>query len=152
MIIRFTIPGEPVAKGRARSVPLMRNGKPVIGAGGRPVVLHHTPEKTVVYENLVRLAAEQAMYGHAPLEGALMLTIRAFFTIPASWSLRKRRDAIGQPVIKRPDLDNCVKAVKDGCNGVAWKDDSQCTFLNASKLYAEAPRVEVSIEEFSRAA
>ncbi|MDE2470841.1 MAG: RusA family crossover junction endodeoxyribonuclease, partial [Bradyrhizobium sp.] len=121
----------------------------VIGAGGRPVILHHTPEKTVVYENLVRLAAEQAMYGRAPFEGALILTVEAFFTIPASWSARKRLTAVGCPVIKRPDLDNCIKAVKDGCNGVAWKDDSQCTSLHASKRYDTAPRIEVTIQEVS---
>ena len=148
MTIRFTIPGEPVAKGRARSVPLMRNGKPVIGAGGRPVVLHHTPEKTVVYENLVRLAAEQAMYGRAPFEGALMLTVRAYFTIPASWSLRKRRDAIGAWVTKRPDFDNITKAVKDGCNGVVWRDDCQVAAYGDGngKRYSERPRVEIEIE------
>jgi len=47
--ISFTIPGEPVAKGRARSC--VRNGH----------IAHYTPEKTALYENLVRLAAQQAM-------------------------------------------------------------------------------------------
>lgn len=146
LIVSFTIPGEPVAKGRARSIPLMRNGKPVIGSGGRPIVTHHTPEKTARYENLVKLAAQQAMQGRAPAEGALQLTVRAFFTIPASWSQRKRAAAVGQPVTKRPDLDNVVKAIKDGCNAVIWADDCQCAFLCASKVYADQPRVEVTVE------
>ena len=130
----FTVPGEPVAKGRARS--FVRNGH----------VAHYTPEKTARYENLVKLAAERAMAGGAPMSAALRLTVDAVFTIPASWSNKRRAAARGTPVTKRPDLDNVVKAIKDGCNGVAWVDDSQCTFLHASKVYGETPRVDVRIE------
>ena len=133
MKVEFVIPGPPVAKGRARS--FVRNGH----------VAHYTPEKTARYENLVKLAAQQAMQGRAPADGALRLMVRAFFTIPASWSQRKRSAAVGQPVTKRPDLDNVIKAIKDGCNGVIWADDCQCTELHASKLYAEQPRVEVVV-------
>lgn len=134
MIVRFTIPGEPVAKGRARS--FVRNGH----------VAHYTPEKTARYENLVKLAAQQAMQGRAPADGALRLMVRAFFTIPASWSNKRRAAAIGMPVTKRPDLDNVIKAIKDGCNGVIWADDCQCTELHASKAFSDRPRVEVEVE------
>ena len=146
-LVHFHIPGEPIAKGRARTVPLMRHGKPVLGAGGRPVILHHTPDRTVRYENLVRLAAEHAMRGRPPAEGALRLTVRAVFTIPSSWSQRKRLAAVGAPVIKRPDLDNVVKAIKDGCNGVVWHDDCQVADLGGSrKVYGLAPGVDVAVE------
>ncbi len=146
-LVRFSVPGEPVAKARARSVPLMRGGKPVIGAGGRPVILHHTPDKTVRYENLVKLAAREAMGSRAPSDAALQLTVHAVFTIPASWSQRKRAAAIGTPVTKRPDLDNVVKAVKDGCNGVVWRDDCQVASLGGTrKVYGEWPRVDIEVE------
>ncbi len=146
-LVRFHVPGEPIAKGRARAIPLMRDGKPVIGAGGRPVVVHHTPDRTVRYESLVRLAAEQAMRGRLPAEGALRLTVRAVFTIPASWSARKRAAAVGAFVTKRPDLDNVVKAIKDGCNGVVWRDDCQVADLGGSrKVYGLAPGVDVAVE------
>lgn len=113
--ITFTIPGEPVAKGRARS--FVRNGH----------VAHYTPEKTVRYENLVKLAAQQAMGSKAPAAGAVALIVRAFMGIPASWSQRKQRAAVLGEITptKRPDLDNIVKAIKDGANGVTWRDDSQ---------------------------
>jgi Holliday junction resolvase RusA-like endonuclease len=130
----FTIPGEPIAKGRARSF---------IRAGH---IAHYTPDKTARYENLVKLAAQQAMAGIAPIEGAVSLTMRAFFSIPASWSMKKQRAAaLGEFAhTKRPDLDNVVKAIKDGANGVAWKDDSQVVDVRASKRYG-TPRVEVEV-------
>lgn len=134
--ITFTIPGEPVAKGRARSF---------IRAGH---VAHYTPEKTARYENLVKLAAQQAMdrADVPPLEGPVALVVRAFLGIPKSWSLKKQRQAaIGEITpTKRPDLDNIVKAIKDGANGVTWKDDSQVIDVRASKRYG-TPRVEVEV-------
>jgi Holliday junction resolvase RusA-like endonuclease len=132
--ITFTIPGEPVAKGRARSF---------IRAGH---VAHYTPNKTARYENLVKLAAQQAMGEKPPAEGAVALIVRAFMGIPTSWSQKKQRAAaLGEITpTKRPDLDNIVKAIKDGANGVTWKDDSQVVDVRASKRYGQ-PRVEVEV-------
>jgi Holliday junction resolvase RusA-like endonuclease len=66
--------------------------------------------------------------------------------IPAIWSMKKQRAAaLGELTpISKPDLDNVVKAIKDGCNKVAWKDDSQVIDLVAKKRYG-MPRVEVAI-------
>ncbi len=135
--ITFTIPGDPVAKGRARS--FVRNGH----------VAHYTPEKTARYENLVRLAAQQAMGDVQPTEGAVGLIVRAFMGIPKSWSQKKQRAAaLGEVVpTKRPDLDNIVKAIKDGANGVTWRDDAQVIDVRASKRYG-MPRVEVEVRVF----
>lgn len=135
--VQFTIPGEPVAKGRARS--FVRNGH----------VAHFTPEKTARYENLVKLTAQQAMAGAAPRDGALRLTVGAIFTIPASWSKKRQTEALNGPVTKRPDLDNVVKAIKDGCNGVLWLDDCQVACLIATKTFGEIPGVWVCVEDFS---
>ena len=131
----------PVAKGRARA--FIRAGH--IG--------HYTPEKTVAYETMVKLVAQQAMRGGDPITGPVSLVVRAFMTIPASWSQKKQREA-AVDVIKptsKPDLDNMVKAIKDGVNGVVWRDDSQVTFLTAIKRYGQ-PRVEVTISELGAAA
>ena len=132
--IIFTIPGEPVAKGRARS--FVRNGH----------VAHYTPDKTARYENLVKLAAQQAMGEKEPVECAVGLIVRAFMGIPTSWSMKKQRAAaLGEITpTKRPDLDNIIKAIKDGANGVTWKDDSQVVDVRASKRYGQ-PRVEVEV-------
>ncbi len=131
----FVIPGEPVAKGRARS--FVRNGH----------VAHYTPDKTARYENLVKLAAQQAMGDKTPTEGAVALIVKAFMSIPASWSQKKQRAAaLGEITpTKRPDLDNIVKAIKDGANGVTWRDDSQVVDVRASKRYG-TPRIEVEVK------
>lgn len=133
--ITFTVPGAPVAKGRARS--FVRNGR----------VAHYTPEKTANYENLVRMAAHQAMQGASPVDACVSLTVRAFLPIPASWSRRKREQAEAAEIFPavRPDLDNILKAINDGCNGVLWRDDAQVVVLIASKCYGAAPRVEVEM-------
>lgn len=136
--LHFTIPGEPVAKGRARS--FVRNGH----------VAHYTPEKTARYENLVRLAAQQAMAGGAPIEGPVHLVVSACLGIPVSWSLKKQRAAAVGEIrpTKKPDLDNIVKAIKDGMNGVTWRDDAQVVEVEASKTYGQ-PCVKVVVREIA---
>lgn len=135
--IAFTVPGEPVAKGRAK---FARRGS---------FVATYTPEKTARYENLVKLAAEAAMIAtrYSVLEGPLELRVFAVRSIPASWSGKKQRLAQAGELIPttKPDLDNIVKAVKDACNKVVWRDDSQVVDLVAKKRYGTAPRVEVEI-------
>ena len=40
-----------------------------------------------------------------------------------------------------------LKAIKDGLNGVAWKDDSQvCVLRDCRKGYSDTPRVLVTVE------
>ncbi len=135
--IKFTIPGAPVAKGRARS--FLRQGR----------IAHYTPQKTAQYENLVRLVAQQATGKAAPVTCAVTLIIRAFLPIPTSWSRKKHlAAAVGEIVpTKRPDLDNIIKAIKDGANTVIWIDDSQVIDIHASKRYG-TPRVEVEIQRY----
>tara|TARA_R100001244_G_scaffold130924_2_gene103516 strand:- start:9310 stop:9564 length:255 start_codon:yes stop_codon:yes gene_type:complete len=51
------------------------------------------------------------------------------------------------PNPRRPDLDNYVKGVLDGC-ACLWGDDAQVVELIASKRYSERdgePRVEVMV-------
>lgn len=136
MIVAFTVPGDPVAKGRARS--FVRAGH----------VAHYTPEKTAKYENLVKLAAYKAMLGAEVIDCPVLLVVHAFLPIPQSWSKKKQQSAaIGSIVpTKKPDLDNLVKSIKDGMNGVVWRDDAQVVDLIASKRFGE-PRVEIEVRK-----
>lgn len=136
LIFSFTVPGEPVAKGRARA--FVRGGR----------VAHYTPDKTERYEARVATFAQQAMAGARPLEGGVALSVVARFSIPASWSKKRRQAAMDglEQVTKRPDLDNVLKAIKDGMSGVAWLDDSQVVRLvDCRKVYAELPGVDVIV-------
>ena len=133
--IEISIPGVPVAKGRARTS--TRGG----------FVRHYTPAKTVSYESTVTAAGRQAMARRAPLEGALRVDITVGVPIPATWSKAKHAAAMAQTVhpISRPDVDNYIKAIFDGLNGIAWLDDSQIVPASGCKRYADAPGVVVSI-------
>lgn len=137
LIVRFTVPGEPTAKGRARA--FVRNGS----------IAHYTPDKTARYENLVKLAAHEQMSGREPSSGALRLYVSAYLSIGASWSKKRQKAALQglERPTKRPDIDNVVKAIKDGLNGVVWRDDSQVVMLLAEKHWSASPRVEVLVEE-----
>lgn len=129
----FTVPGPPVAKGRAR-----------LGKFGT-----YTPEKTVNYENLVKLSYIEEHQGKELLEGDLSITINFLFPIPKSTS-KKNRELMLKGEIKhnkRPDIDNCIKSIADALNNIAYKDDSQIVQVIACKLYSDEPRTEVIIEE-----
>jgi len=107
-----------------------------------------TPEKTVNYEGLVALAAQQAMAGAALLEGACEVKLRIDCQIPASWSQKKQRAAAAGEIrpTTKPDADNVIKAIFDAMNGVVWKDDVQAVELAVSKRYSMVPGVAVRVE------
>ena len=46
---------------------------------------------------------------------------------------------------KKPDLDNVLKAVLDGLNGIAFVDDSQVVAITVRKKYTLTPSVAVAI-------
>lgn len=134
-MLSFTIPGAPRGKGRPRAT---RFGKGV---------RLYTDAKTASYESLVALAAQAALAGRDPLSGPLCMSVLVKLQVPASASKRARADMLEgrHPPTKKPDLDNVVKSVLDGCNGVAFGDDAQVCWINAGKIYAERPGVDVVI-------
>jgi Holliday junction resolvase RusA-like endonuclease len=70
-----------------------------------------------------------------------------YMPIPQSWSNKKKQEAIGQPHIKKPDIDNLVKGLFDSLNGIAWADDNQVYEMhNVKKIYGEEPGIEFGID------
>lgn len=136
-MIQVIIPGQPQGKGRPRI------GK--IGAHARMF----TPAKTVAYESLVALCATEALRGAALLEGPVRVRMHLWCQTPKTLTKRERADiATGakRPTTK-PDIDNVVKAIFDGFNGVLWRDDVQVVELTVVKAYAgSAPSVVVEVE------
>jgi Holliday junction resolvase RusA-like endonuclease len=67
--------------------------------------------------------------------------------VPASYSKKRIQACLSgaEMPAKKPDLDNMIKAVKDGLNGVAWKDDAQVVKVLALKYYGESPRADIRI-------
>ena len=134
MKVRFTIPGVPVPKARPR------------------VVRGHafTPKKTKDYEVLVKDVYRMTV-GEYLGDSAIVATIDLYFPIPESYSKsKKRRIADGEiKHTKRPDVDNCAKAILDALNEVAYRDDSQIVESRITKHYAVDGdvRADVILEE-----
>lgn len=139
--VRFTVPGEPQGKGRAR----------VGTIAGKARMF--TPAKTVQYESLIALSAQEAMNGSAIIEGPVMLEVIAYMPIRDSWSKKKRDAAHANEIVPTglPDIDNCCKAICDGVNNVVWKDDRQVSDLHMKKRFSSTPRVEVIITPLAKA-
>ena len=73
--------------------------------------------------------------------------IVAHYPITKSMSKKKAKLALEnfiQPT-KKPDADNIAKSVLDALNGIAYKDDSQVTFLSVQKAYSLVPNVKVTL-------
>lgn len=106
-----------------------------------------TPTRTKNYE--LMLAREWAANYPKPLEGDLRVWITFYMPTPISWSKAKKERAeceIIRPSV-RPDIDNLVKIVLDGLNGVAFADDKQVVELMAAKYYSANPRTAILVEE-----
>lgn len=135
--IKFTVPGQPVAKGRPK---FARRGK---------FVTTYSPEKTVNYEGLVAHAAAFAMAGKDLIQGAVSVELDIRLQIPESWSKKKQKMAADGLIAatKRSDIDNITKGIFDGMNGVVWRDDGQVVDAMQKKRYAETPGVVVIVRE-----
>lgn len=110
------------------------NGQPIPKARPRVVTRNgrshtHTPGNTVAWEQTVGWSA--LAQGVRCMEGDLAVVLH----------FRRKGK-------RRADLDNLVKAVTDGLNGIAYRDDTQIVALSATVVYnAKAPGVDVVIKE-----
>ena len=123
-MIQITIPGKPIAKKRPR---FYRRGK-FVGTYND----QETEEGKWMWE------AKQQIPGE-PLVGPIQIEIIFKMPVTKAWSKRqlKSLSEYNHNVwhIKKPDLDNLVKFCKDCLTGLAWKDDSQVSFIGAKKIY-----------------
>lgn len=130
--LTFTIPGAPRGKGRPR---FARRGK---------FITAYTDDKTASFENLVTISYMQCLDRPVlPIINPVKIDVIFFMPIPQSLSEKKKKEAVGSYCIKKPDLDNMLKAILDGLNGNAFVDDNQVYSINASKIYDVVPRTAV---------
>lgn len=87
-----------------------------------------------------------------PIEKPIILHINFYMSRPKSHygtgkNSNKLKPSAPKYHIKKPDLDNLVKFVKDAFNGVYWKDDSQIFKMYPEKHYTNfTPRTEITLE------
>jgi Holliday junction resolvase RusA-like endonuclease len=144
--IQFIVPGEPVAKARARH-------RQITTKSGRSFVQSYTPKQTVSYEQTIADQARVVMHhGKYPVITApVVLEVALLFSIPAGWPNWKRQAALEGFIAHttKPDVDNVLKSVKDALNGICWLDDAQVVHVDAFKRYGERPGVRIKITPVS---
>ncbi|MEC1474063.1 RusA family crossover junction endodeoxyribonuclease [Bacillus haynesii] len=138
-MIEFAIYGQPVPQGRPRAT--AKNG----------IVRMYDPKSSREFKKYVKLAASD----HRPpnlFKGPLELEVKVYKSTLKSFSKKKAAAAERGELrpSKKPDIDNYVKAIKDGLNTVIWEDDSQIVDLHASKFYSSNPRIEIKVTPLSQ--
>lgn len=103
------------------------------------------------YKKRVGYTAKQVI--KKPIEKGIALKIDVVFYMqtPKSVSnIKKNAVNLRNEVIrvtKKPDIDNLLKAILDGLNGIAFDDDNQITDVTMKKRYSLTPRIEIDITE-----
>lgn len=136
MNAQFTVPGEPVGKGRPRISTV------------HGFVMTFSPEKTVDFETMVawefRHQCRDAWFEQGVHVG---IRVDAYMGIPKSAARKKRQLMLTGEIrpAKKPDASNILKAVEDGLNGVAYHDDAQIVEAEVRKYYSDDPRTEITL-------
>ena len=137
MRIVFSVPGEPVAKARPK---FARAGK---------FVKTYTPKKSLNFEQAIAFYAQREMEEKGVQmiqDEPVVLSVIAYFNRPKS-RRRRRNRGIETPRIVKPDFDNLLKAVADGLNGVAFRDDALVYKATLEKLEIDdMPRTSIVVE------
>jgi Holliday junction resolvase RusA-like endonuclease len=136
LVVTFSVDGDPVPKSRPR---FARRGT---------FVQTYTDAKTIDYETQVAMKARQAIGSSEPLKGALTVFLYLRYTIPASYS-KKRKEAClrGVEYPKKIDIDNVYKSITDAMNGIVYTDDSQIVEAHITKVYAETAGANIMVQE-----
>ena len=123
-------------------------GRPRFSTRGK-YVKTYTPEATVSYENWIKTCfLNQCKNYDSNYSGTIKMTIEAIFEVPKSYSKKKTKELIenNSPYLHKPDSDNIAKCVADSLNGIAYKDDSQISYLVIDKKYGEIEKLIINIE------
>lgn len=158
--IAFTVYGSPVAQPRQRHTPLMKDGKPLIGRGGRPVVVNYTPKTALAnqWKTDIKAAAFAELCAAGQVsdlslwDGPIAAHITVFFPRPKR--LMRAKDPDGPVLhIAKPDRDNVEKTILDALKGIVFIDDCQVCSGAVRKFYHEKtgrPRAEITMEKIEQ--
>ena len=135
----ITIPGEPIAQGRPR----------FSNRGG--FVKAYDPAKSREGKQSIKYFVANKIEDDdvGPLEGPLYMRIQFGIKLPTSQH-RKRTPVPRKWRIKKPDLDNLIKLVKDACSGIVYIDDNQIVKISAEKIecaQGESPFTKLQFSE-----
>ena len=105
----------------------------------------HAAENCELTKASWRCTAARRWLAVDPLEGPLLVVIKAFMPIASTGHGRRLQAALaGEIRPGKPDLDNIMKTL-DALNGICFRDDAQVAEAWIAKYYAENPRLEIEI-------
>jgi Holliday junction resolvase RusA-like endonuclease len=108
-----------------------------------------TPKKTKEFEADIAEYAAFHMQKHkfSKLSGPVRVDLKIYLKVPASWSKKKKIEALEGNIYPKGsgDLDNYIKSICDGLNGVTWDDDSQVVSITAQKGYFKENLIQISV-------
>lgn len=115
---------------------------------------HKDPKQAKEEEALMALLGK--LQPKEPMQGPLLLGVKAYLPVPKSKSKKWKAAALAgtvRPTVK-PDLDNLLKHVKDCLSMLQfWGDDRQVVgyLPHTGKYYSDRPRWEIEIVPFAPA-
>ena len=123
-MISFSAEGTPVPQGSMKHI---GNGR----------MIHSRATELATWRALVALAAKQA--GCKPIDSPIIISMR--FRIKKPKTVKRQHPTVP------PDLDKQIRSVLDALTGTAYIDDSQVIDIKASKVYSDAPGVDIEISD-----
>jgi Holliday junction resolvase RusA-like endonuclease len=137
------VDGKPQPKGRHRS-------RIVYPRKGKPFIHNYADAETEAYEKMLAQYAVLLMRGKQPTQNPIALSVCALLPMPASWSVKKREQALAGIILptSKPDFDNFCKAASDALNKIVFHDDAQVVEAHTIKRYDARPRLCIEVREF----
>ena len=105
------------------------------------------------YQATIQVACKQE-WGNKPLiETAVEIHLEFVRSYPNNLPKREasRERRLKEALVRKPDLDNIVKAAIDGIKGIILKDDTVVTKLSAEKRFGPEPMTVIKIKECDEA-
>lgn len=150
MKISFIVNGDPHGKGRPRFAKMGN------------FVKTYTDKDTELYENKVLMCYKDKLKEYGinetdilfPKGSLVKLSVECYFSLNKCYYGKKGLNKSGRTKLdniycdKKPDIDNVLKSIQDGLNGVAYSDDNQVVGIVAYKKYTDKQsRVEITLED-----
>ena len=101
------------------------------------------------YQATIQVACKQEWGNKELIETAVEIHLEFVRSYPNNLPKREasRERRLKEALVRKPDLDNIVKAAIDGIKGIILKDDTVVTKLSAEKRFGPEPMTMITIKE-----
>ena len=101
------------------------------------------------WQAMIQVACKQEWGNKELIETAVEIHLEFVRSYPNNLPKREasRERRLKEALVRKPDLDNIVKAAIDGIKGIILKDDTVVTKLSAEKRFGPEPMTMITIKE-----